>query len=341
MRDVLVIRFGALGDLCLLAGALARAAAAPGRAERRVTLATKAAFAPLLEAADGVDRVVPLRGGGIRAVASLAAQLRQSHWDTVVDAHNILRGHVLLTLVGRRPDVRLAKDTAARLAFLGFGRRHRSLTRTMRDRFAALVPAVTGGARAPETAQPALASLADPQAGAAPVLGFAPGARWASKRWPAAHFASLLEIHAREHGGPVRVFLGPQEEAWFDRSPLAAAAGALDAEVVRARPLIEVAARLAACAVLVTNDSGLLHLAEAVGVPVVALFGPTVREFGYAPHRGDSCLLESAWDCRPCSRNGRRPCHRGGLACLTSIAPETVWAATAPLLAAAAGRRSR
>jgi heptosyltransferase-2 len=71
--------------------------------------------------------------------------------------------------------------------------------------------------------------------------------------------------------------------------------------------------------VVVTNDSGLLHLSEAVGTPVVALFGPTVREFGYFPRLGASAALEVPLECRPCSRNGKRPCHRGDLACLERI----------------------
>lgn len=338
MREILVIRFGALGDLCLLAETLARAALAPARSGRRVTLVTKAAFAPLLAEAAGVDRVVPLAGVGLRDVAALAGLLRRERIDTVIDAHNVLRSHLLLALLGRRPQARLAKDTAARLALLGLGRPAPSLERTMRDRFAELLPALTDGGTAPPTAPPALAPLAGPRPAGAPVLGLAPGARWDTKRWPVEHFAALLTAHAAGAGGPVRIFLGPQEEAWFDAGPLAAAARAAGTEVLRGLPLPVVAARLAECAVLVTNDSGLLHLAEAVGTPVVALFGPTVRAFGYAPHLAGSTLLETELECRPCSRNGKRPCHRGDLACLQRITPATVLAAVAPQLATASGK---
>ena len=79
---------------------------------------------------------------------------------------------------------------------------------------------------------------------------------------------------------------------------------------------------------------GLLHLAEGVGTPVVALFGPTVRAFGYFPVHPRSRVLETDLDCRPCSRNGKRPCHRGDLACLADTPAEAVWAAVQPLLAA-------
>jgi ADP-heptose:LPS heptosyltransferase len=63
-----------------------------------------------------------------------------------------------------------------------------------------------------------------------------------------------------------------------------------------------------------------------VGTPVVAMFGPTVRAFGYAPSLPRSVLLEiDDLPCRPCSRNGKRPCHRGDLACLVRLEPDLVW----------------
>jgi ADP-heptose:LPS heptosyltransferase len=78
---------------------------------------------------------------------------------------------------------------------------------------------------------------------------------------------------------------------------------------------------------VVTNDSGLMHVAEAVGTPVVALFGPTVRGFGYFPSLPRSAVLETnGLECRPCSRNGRRPCWRGDHACLTRIDSEAALA---------------
>jgi ADP-heptose:LPS heptosyltransferase len=68
-----------------------------------------------------------------------------------------------------------------------------------------------------------------------------------------------------------------------------------------------------------------MHLAEATGTPVVALFGPTVRAFGYYPQLPPSIALEvDDLDCRPCSRNGKRPCWRGDLACLTRLEPAVV-----------------
>ena len=50
-----------------------------------------------------------------------------------------------------------------------------------------------------------------------------------------------------------------------------------------------------------------------------------MREFGYYPVLEDSRVLERPLDCRPCSRNGKRPCHRGDLACLRDIQPDEAY----------------
>ncbi len=328
-RDILVVRFGSLGDLCLLGWALARLADRLGGENRRVTLVTKSAFAPLMEHVRGIHRVVPLPGSGAGDVVRLAGELRGRSWDLVIDAHNVLRGHLLFGMMRRRPERRLAKDTAARLTFMEFGHRGNRLDRTMHDRFEELTAGLAAGRENRGETLPPLASLtANRTDQSAPdILGFAPGAQWDTKRWPEEHFVALLRMRLRDHPGPVRIFLGPREENWFDGGSLARAVrDSGQTEIIRDRSLAEVATLLSECRQLVTNDSGLLHVAEAVGTPVLAIFGPTVREFGYYPVLAGSRVLERPLDCRPCSRNGKRPCHRGDLACLRDIPPAEAYA---------------
>jgi heptosyltransferase-2 len=335
LTRLLVIRFGSLGDLCILTWTLAGLAArreAAGRAH--VTLAVKELYAPLLTGAPGVDRVEPLRGRGAAALSDLARRLRSQPFDRIVDAHDVLRSRLLTQLMRRRPTRRLRKDTLARLRLLWTRRTASSLAARLLDRYDRALAAEADGAEGAGAAHlrragrpPLRPRLAEPPASARR-LGLAPGARWDTKRWPPEHFAELLRGFREITGAPVTIFLGARELAWFDSGPLADAAAVTGGvEVVRARPLPEVAARLAECGTLVTNDSGLLHLAEAVGTPVLACFGPTVREFGYFPLLPASRVLEvDGLACRPCSRNGKRPCHRRDLACLRRTAPETALA---------------
>ncbi len=110
---------------------------------------------------------------------------------------------------------------------------------------------------------------------------------------------------------------------------------AVDAEAwerVIAVNLLGTAAVLQACAVVLTHDSGLLHVAEAVGRPVVALFGPTVPQFGYAPYLPHSLLLQSRPPCSPCSKNGSRPCRRPTHECMDNLTVDAVRAAVDAVL---------
>ena len=99
--------------------------------------------------------------------------------------------------------------------------------------------------------------------------------------------------------------------------------------------LLETAAVLQRCRCVVTNDSGLAHLAEAVGRPVVTLFGPTSPRFGYAPYRAGSQLVYRPPPCSPCSKNGSRPCYRPTHECMLNIGVDDVLAGVLPLVRSA------
>ncbi len=338
MTETLVLRFGSLGDLCLLGWAIAERRDRHTGADERVTLVTKPRFAGLMARMRGVDEVITPTDTGAADIARLARTLRARRFDEVLDAHNILRGHLLLALMGRRPRRRLGKDTAARLWFLRTGRNTGNLQRTMADRFRDLMLGPDRNLHpAPQAMLPPLPVPAPEATLDHDVLGLAPGAQWDTKRWPDGNFAALARAFLARNEASVRIFLGPREESWFDASTLAELAGEPRVTLVRGRSLEEVAAELAGCRLLVCNDSGLLHLAEAVGTPVLAFFGPTVRQFGYFPRLPASGVMERDLRCRPCSRNGKPPCHRHDLACLAEISPEaatdrlqTMWAALQP-----------
>ena len=85
--------------------------------------------------------------------------------------------------------------------------------------------------------------------------------------------------------------------------------------------LWETALALKESSLLLCNDSGLLHIAEAVGTPVTALFGPTVEAFGFAPWRPDSRVFSSILGCRPCSKHGQSDCRYGDKLCFGLIQP--------------------
>jgi ADP-heptose:LPS heptosyltransferase len=156
----------------------------------------------------------------------------------------------------------------------------------------------------------------------APYVVLCPGAAHASKRWPAGHWRALALALAPRF---TVVATGTAAER-----PLLAGVPVVDAFGWALGPT---AALLAGARGVVANDSGLMHLATAVGVPVVVLFGPTAPAFGYGPYQATAQVLERALPCRPCSTHGTARCPLGHQDCLRSLVPDAVDAALTALVA--------
>ena len=96
--------------------------------------------------------------------------------------------------------------------------------------------------------------------------------------------------------------------------------------------LPELPAALGLCKVLVTNDSGPMHIAVARAVPVVAIFCATTPALGFYPYSSKAIVLEKDLPCRPCSSHGGRRCPLGTEDCIRLIGPEQVFQAVERLL---------
>ena len=83
--------------------------------------------------------------------------------------------------------------------------------------------------------------------------------------------------------------------------------------------LLESAAFLKIAHLAITNDSGMMHLAQSQKIPVVAIFGPTTRELGYFPLSGNSTVVEKNVSCRPCTHNGLNHCPKKHFRCMREI----------------------
>ncbi|MCS7338899.1 MAG: glycosyltransferase family 9 protein, partial [Verrucomicrobiae bacterium] len=155
-----------------------------------------------------------------------------------------------------------------------------------------------------------------------------PGARWPNKRWPASNFAALLRQLASEDKQLVFVILGSRHETQLGAT-LAGAAPGRSLDLTGQTSLQEMIEILRLSAVVVSNDTGPMHVAAALGRPVVALFGPTEpRRTG--PYGQLENVLQTKLECVPCMR--ARCTYREPLACLHAITPETVAARVQQLL---------
>ena len=157
----------------------------------------------------------------------------------------------------------------------------------------------------------------------APVVALCPGAEFGpAKRWPASHFADLAERCVRT-GAHVWVFGGAADSA--AAADIAAHPGVTD--LTGRTSLLDAVDLLSAATAAVTNDSGLMHVAAALGVPVAAVFGSSSATFT-PPLSARARVVERDLDCRPCFA---RECPLGHLDCLRGIAAARVFEALTDL----------
>jgi heptosyltransferase-2 len=159
-----------------------------------------------------------------------------------------------------------------------------------------------------------------------PFAALAPGAAHATKRWPIRHWIALAE-RLRTMGYELVAVGGA------DDRELANQLGPGVHNAAGEFTLQETGACLARAAVLVSGDTGVMHMATGVGTRVVALFGPTVELFGFFPYASGAAVLESDPGCRPCSAMGTARCPLGHHRCLEEVFPDQVAAAVQRLVA--------
>ena len=286
-------------------------------------------YEELLGLVECVDRSVPvdpraLTRGGSRFFETLGA-LRRSRYDAVIDLQGLLKSAVLARLVRARRTI-------------GFPRQH--LREPLARLFYTDAPDPGGAAHVIEKNLALLEPLDVPDrrvrfpisiphtpSVTAVAARFAPdryailnpGAAWPNKRWPADRFGSVAASIQREFGVRSLVLWGPGEQ---QLSGAVAAASHGAAEVAPPTTVADLVGIARGAQLMVSGDTGPLHIAGAVGTPIVALFGPTSPERNGPWAARDITVSRMAQCVCLYERRCRRP-----VACIDDIGVDDVMAA--------------
>ncbi|MGH7559773.1 MAG: lipopolysaccharide heptosyltransferase II [Gemmatimonadales bacterium] len=323
--SILLVRFSAIGDI-LLTTPLVRALRArhPSAA---ITYVTRAAYAPLLARNPHLTEVIAWEPG--TPIGRLARELRARPFTHRLDLHGSMRSRWLRWRMGGRwtgyPKLRLARTALIRWK-RDWYRDRRPVAERYFDAARGLDVEPDGGP--PECFVSAAAVreaddfLRERGIGTArQLIALAPGAAHATKRWPVHHWASLAR-HLVSSGNDLVVVGGPDD--LLLGAQVAGAVGERAANAAGAFDLLGTAAILKRSRALIGGDTGVMHLATAVGTPVVALFGPTVERFGFFPYGAKATVVEKELPCRPCSAHGGPVCPLRHHRCLQDLMPDEV-----------------
>jgi lipopolysaccharide heptosyltransferase I len=274
--NILIVRLGALGDLVHTVPA----AAALRRAfpEGAIDWVVDAKHAPFVELVDGIDRVIRLEGASLRAWTGAVRDLRPRHYDAALDFQGLMKSAVLARSSGARRVLGFSlwhlREKGARPFYSEVAAPDAPVHVIQKNlRLLAAVGVASQAIEFPLSA-PASAPRDEVVAEAAgrPIALVNPGAAWPNKRWPAERFGEVCSFLRDVRGLQPYVVWGPGEEE-LARAVSDASNGA--ARVAPATAVPDLLALCRAAALMVSGDTGPLHIAAAAGTPAVGIFGPT------------------------------------------------------------------
>ena len=331
LRSILLIRLSSLGDILLMTPLLNLLRTACPQAQ--IDVLVKAEYRDLLRFHPGITRLLTFDSR--QPLLHTLRSLRADRYDLALDLHCTPRSQLLLRSLRAQCKLTYNKRVLRRALLVHLGWNTLRRTTPVPELYAAPLRrlGLTGRLGTPtmhldpESTEAMQAYIARslPDASNQPLLAVAPGARWPTKRWPVERFAAVAQELAREKRAAV-VILGGPDEAQLART----LCDNLDVPVINgvgALSLMHSAALLSRCRLLISNDSGLMHMATALQVPVVTIFGPTVQEFGFYPFQARAEVISEPLPCRPCSTKGSMRCPRGHHACMQDISSDRVLAA--------------
>ncbi|MFO8058921.1 MAG: glycosyltransferase family 9 protein, partial [bacterium] len=269
----------------------------------------------------------------IRGIHQKARQLKEMEFDMVISPHRSARTAIILAMAGIERRIGFASSDLPWLYHQQVPRdegKHEVLRNLdLLGPLGGIPPGFEPELILPKIGPP------DPE-----VLGaddgklkvaISPGSEWRTKRWHPEGFARAGRILMQEQAAELYL-LGMEQ----DTEVAAEVEEFLKGEVINLTGKLSREAlnrTLAAMNLLITNDSAPAHIASALKVPVVAVFGPTVPEQGFSPWQNWSRVAEvKGLPCRPCGKHGAARCPEGHFKCMELLKAEEVAAQAAELL---------
>jgi heptosyltransferase-1 len=322
LTRILIVRLGSLGDIIHAVPA----AAAIRRAYPDATIdwLVDARHAEILDLVPVINRKIPIQTSNARSMWSVLAGLRRTRYDAALDLQGLLKSAGLARLSGAARVIGfpadLLRERAARVFYTedaGEGASH------VIDKNLSMLTAI--GVRVPdvefpfEDRNPRIAADVRARLGVGDAGPFAllnPGAAWPYKRWPPVYFAEIAKELSKRHGLRSLVLWGPGEEQLARTVAIASDNTAFVSPKTTIADLISLSR---AAELMISGDTGPLHVAAAAGTRIVGIFGPTDPARN-GPWAQDD-LVASRY--RACSCHYQRQCRIPGW-CLLDISPREV-----------------
>lgn len=326
-----LIRLSSLGDVILTTGItreLKRMLAAS-----EITMITSSRYREIFKFNPYLNKTITLEGKKIKDLSRLIKRVRDEKLDVLVDLHLNPRSILISCTSWSRKKLQYSKSRWLR-SMMVFRKTQRSCDHIVTRYFKPfeklglesmhLKPEVWIDDETRKSMDFAVGK------GEIPLVAVSPGAKRPTKIWPAEEYGRFCRLLIETKRTKI-VIVGDRDDTEV-ANKIKNIVGEDIIDLTGKTSFLQLASVLERSAVLVTNDSGPMHMAVAVNTPVVAIFGPTVPEFGFAPLGERDKVIEKKLSCRPCSLHGSERCRENGFKCMRLITAEEVFEAVSGVL---------
>jgi len=337
-KKILIIRLSSIGDIILTSPLIRLIRKRFPHA--KIDMIVSREFEELISANPNINQVILFdRRTGIIGLLRLCKKIREEQYDLIIDIHKKLRSLIICLTSGAKQKVFYNKHSFRRFLLVKF--------KINRYKEIPFIPNLylnsikkfgiedDGGGLEfyiiPSKEAVILELLRIEGVSKKDILiGIAPGAHWPTKRWPKERFIELANLLIQRKNAKIIIFGGKDDVELSNEIKTSL----LNKPIIAAGKLslMETAALLKRCKVLITNDTGVMHISASVKTPVVAIFGPTVKEFGYYPYRVENRVISKDLHCKPCSTKGSTKCKINTFDCMRLISTNEVLEAVEELL---------
>ena len=325
---ILILRLSSIGDILLSTPFIQQVR--NRFKDGHISYIVKKEFADLLKENPHINELIKFDSSlGIAGLLDMAKDLKNNKYDIVFDLHNNMRTNRLTSAIKSSHITKIKKNKIKRAFLVYFKINLFNKVKTAAEKYLQ-----TGERYSIEDNNEKLQLFFDGQTNETVELllqnndlkkkqyiCIAPGAAHFTKIWPFEYMEKLIAVILQENKYKIVVLGGPKE-----KNILSAYESSKDVvSFCGETSLLESAGILKHSRGIISNDSGLMHMAAAVGVPLIALFGSTVEELGFFPYRANASILQvnNLW-CRPCTHIGRSKCPLGHFNCMRQISVEQV-----------------
>ncbi|MFC1566419.1 glycosyltransferase family 9 protein [bacterium] len=317
MKKILIIRFSSLGDIVATTSFVE--SVKKQIPDSKLYFLTKDAYEDVLLNNPNIETIYSI---GKKKLGEVIKELRDAKIDVVFDLHNNLRSRIVSLIVGKKI-YRYKKDIFSRrllvLTKKWFGK-NKTVIQKYADAYTdSKLDVLNTKIYLTKHEKKDISQKFD-LTHAKKYIGINTSAKWQTKKLPTYKYTELVS-DLIDNGYNVILFgnnnsIGKNQKILTDIDILKETSVINTTGILSIR---ELCAMISFCDMLVTVDSAPMHIAQALDVPVVAIFGSTVKEFGFWMPRQNDTIIERKISCRPCTLHGKNICPKKHFKCMNDV----------------------